>query len=329
MHFNAKDIQHPERLINQLFETVPKMLADHPERTGRVSELLDQLFGNVNAINVFRAGKGAYDKAAQSGFVSEEDLNRQVRARENLAELGNLWDSFVSHVTGSLALAVIELKNDIEHPLPQDAAHPVLAGIGRFTDWLGSKDIYNTKGIFGGANSLGHAAGDVIKQSVITGDRASQARRYFESQGWSAAQAAGMVDRLLKEDSTLNPDAVNPTSGARGIAQWLGSRVKDFKAQEGRDLVGSSFEQQLDFINYELTKGHEQKAGRLLQETKDRHEAEFTMRNAYERPDPADVTVHVTQHIVSNDPDQAGKASAQALQEQITAAMLNRIGVNP
>jgi hypothetical protein len=327
VRFSAGDIQHPEKLIAQLFETVPKMLAEHPEKTGRVSDLLDQLFGNVNSINVFRAGKGAYENAAQSGFVSEEDLNRQVRARENLAELGNTWDAFVGHVTASLAGAVIELKHDIENPLPEDKKYPVLSGIGRWVDWLGSKDIYglgSDSSVFGATRQVGGA----IAESVKNGDRATEARRYFESQGWSPAQAAGMVDRLMKE-SNVNPDAVNPTSGARGIAQWLGSRVKDFKEHAGADLAGSSFEQQLDFVNYELTKGHEQKAGKLLKETQDRHAAELTMRNAYERPDPPAVTLNVTQHIVSSDPDQAGRASQQAIQEQITAAFLNRIGVNP
>jgi len=50
-----------------------------------------------------------------------------------------------------------------------------------------------------------------------------QGVKFFENKGLSEQQAIGIVSRLFAE-SGLNPNAVNPTSGAYGIAQWLGSR---------------------------------------------------------------------------------------------------------
>lgn len=50
---------------------------------------------------------------------------------------------------------------------------------------------------------------------------------YFQNKGLTFAQSAGVVGRMANESgggTRLNPAAVNPTSGAFGIAQWLGGR---------------------------------------------------------------------------------------------------------
>ena len=58
----------------------------------------------------------------------------------------------------------------------------------------------------------------------------AQAVNYFISQGWKDFQAAAIVGNLMQE-SNLKPTAVNPNSGAYGIAQWLGSRLTALKTQ--------------------------------------------------------------------------------------------------
>jgi len=101
--------------------------------------------------------------------------------------------------------------------------------------------------------------------------------------GWTPEQAAGITGSFTQE-SGLDPSARNPTSGAYGIGQWLGSRVADFKKFSGRDLVGSSLDQQLAFFNYEVTEGKEKRAGRLLKGTSTAEEAARVHSQAYERP---------------------------------------------
>ena len=44
---------------------------------------------------------------------------------------------------------------------------------------------------------------------------------FFMSKGLSSHHSAGIVGNLMGE-SGLNPEAINPTSKAFGIAQWLG-----------------------------------------------------------------------------------------------------------
>lgn len=72
--------------------------------------------------------------------------------------------------------------------------------------------------------------------------------RYFMSKGLTAYQAEGVTARLAKESggNWLNPNAVNPTSGAYGIAQWLGSR-KPAALQ-----AGGSLHRQLELVWHEL-----------------------------------------------------------------------------
>lgn len=64
-----------------------------------------------------------------------------------------------------------------------------------------------------------------------------EAIKFFVSKGLTPDQAAGVVARLARESggNWLNPNAVNPISGAYGIAQWTGGR-KGAALQTGGDL---------------------------------------------------------------------------------------------
>lgn len=111
--------------------------------------------------------------------------------------------------------------------------------------------------------------------------RQSQAMSYFMSQGWSRAQAAGIVGNLAQE-SNLDPNAVNPKSGAMGLAQWLGGRVNSFQQVMHESLKGSSFADQLKFINWEL--GHtERHAGLTLRKTSAPENATLAFGSLFER----------------------------------------------
>ena len=79
-----------------------------------------------------------------------------------------------------------------------------------------------------------------------------RAMEFFQSKGLNAHQAAGLVGNLIRE-SSLNPGAVNKTSGAYGIAQWLGSRKKSLFSKYGKN---PTFDQQLDFVWEELNSTH-------------------------------------------------------------------------
>src|SRR5581483_1703660 len=83
--------------------------------------------------------------------------------------------------------------------------------------------------------------------------RINEAMRFFESQGWSRAQAAGIVANLQAE-SGLNPGIQQHGGGpGYGLAQWEGPRQAAFQRRSGHNIHGSSFNEQLQFVQSELT----------------------------------------------------------------------------
>jgi len=56
---------------------------------------------------------------------------------------------------------------------------------------------------------------------------------YFINKGLNPIHAAGIVGNLLQE-SNLDPDAINPSSKAYGIAQWLGNRKTKLQQKYGK-----------------------------------------------------------------------------------------------
>jgi len=79
-----------------------------------------------------------------------------------------------------------------------------------------------------------------------------QARAYWESKGFSAVQARGMVAAMRSENDTLGANVRNPTSGAYGIGQWLGARQRALFAKYGPH---PTLQQQLDFMYSEMRGG--------------------------------------------------------------------------
>lgn len=78
-----------------------------------------------------------------------------------------------------------------------------------------------------------------------------EVQAYFQRQGWTKPQARGIAAGVIAE-SGGNHRAENPTSGAYGLGQWMRPRAANFERVMGRPLKGSSREDQLKFINWEL-----------------------------------------------------------------------------
>jgi hypothetical protein len=125
--------------------------------------------------------------------------------------------------------------------------------------------------------------------------------------GWTSEQAAGIAASFLQE-SNLDPSARNASSGAYGIGQWLGSRVSDFKAFAGRDLAGSSLDDQLRFFQHEVTAGKEKRAGDKLRAARTAEEAARIHSEAYERPGKEEANVERRQRLATQLAS-AGRAS--------------------
>ncbi|MBK3786771.1 hypothetical protein G3A43_42065 [Paraburkholderia aspalathi] len=101
--------------------------------------------------------------------------------------------------------------------------------------------------------------------------------------GWSKEQASGLAANLNIE-SGLRPNIVGDNGAAYGIGQWHADRQAEFRRVSGHDIRGSTLDEQLQFVNYELTRGREQAAGRVLRGATSAGEAGAIVSAKYERP---------------------------------------------
>lgn len=104
---------------------------------------------------------------------------------------------------------------------------------------------------------------------------AIKAYNFFLGKGYSPEQASGIVGVLQGESyARLDPTADQGDGGnAHGIAQWnrVGSpdRHAAFRKRYGKEILQGSFDEQLDFIGYELkTEGQSKQADKLIRSYK-------------------------------------------------------------
>jgi len=144
------------------------------------------------------------------------------------------------------------------------------------------------EGVQQGANALGwqnkasHIASGLDRKLGTDLPYAYQAYRYFKSKGWSGAQASGIVASLDAE-SGFQTDRLGDHGNAYGIAQWHKKRQDDFASQFGHSIRNSNFDEQLQFVQWELT--HTEKpAGDALKASPDAAAAGGNVSLFYERP---------------------------------------------
>lgn len=112
---------------------------------------------------------------------------------------------------------------------------------------------------------------------------AKEAVEFFVGKGWTAEQSAGIVGNLQAESgANLKTDAVGDGGLAYGIAQWHPDRQRKFERAFGKNIRGSSFKEQLAFVQWELD-NTETKAAGYLKRAKTAEEAAWAFDEYYER----------------------------------------------
>lgn len=106
---------------------------------------------------------------------------------------------------------------------------------------------------------------------------------FFRSKGWTEEQAMGIAANL-EQESGFRHDATGDGGNAYGIAQWHKDRQENFRKFSGKDIRESTPAEQLEFVNYEMTKGAEKSAGDRLRMTDTAYDAASTVSRYYERP---------------------------------------------
>jgi len=169
------------------------------------------------------------------------------------------------------------LGEEINKAIPENWSDKIGAGTAWLLEKLGIKDkvdeAIGLNGPTGAAKPSAPASG--TEQSTVA---------YFVSKGWTKEQAAGIVANLKQENSNFDPKKLGDNGQAVGIAQWHPDRQAAFKAQYGKELSQASLQEQLEFVNFELTKGSEAKAGDLLRASKNARQAGEIVSRYYERP---------------------------------------------
>ena len=130
-----------------------------------------------------------------------------------------------------------------------------------------------------------------------------EAQAFFESKGWTKEQAAGIVGNLVVE-SGLRTDAVGDGGKAYGIAQWHPDRQQNFKNYAGKDIRQSTFQEQLEFVNWELN-NTEKAAGNRLRGAVSAEDAAAIVDEHYERS----AGIHRQERIANSSAIMAGDFS--------------------
>jgi hypothetical protein len=138
--------------------------------------------------------------------------------------------------------------------------------------------------------------------------------------GFSDAQAAGIVGSLMQE-SGLNSTQVNAKSGAIGIAQWLGSRKKGFADRYGHGLEKSTFEEQVDYMLWEM-RNTEKHSGDLLRRASSPQIAAQIHAWEYERPGVAEANIGRRQSYAESLFASIGQGNAMAAANLPTSASM-------
>ena len=147
-------------------------------------------------------------------------------------------------------------------------------GLDKMTDAQKRAAVGNTKG--------SSPAPDIKNKSVAHPELAAKAMAYFQSQGWTKEQAAGITANLSAE-SGFDHQAVGDNGKAYGIGQWHPDRQANFKKWAGKDILNSSLDEQLAFVNHEL-RTSEKKAGDALKRAGAAADAGSIVSRQYERP---------------------------------------------
>lgn len=117
----------------------------------------------------------------------------------------------------------------------------------------------------------------------------SNAFKHNNNKPLSQTQAAAIIGNFYKE-SALDPKAINPSSGATGIAQWLGGRLENLKKfskeKSGNDSEESFYnlEMQLGFLKQELDSTEKKVLSDSDFLSNDIEKATLAFRKIFERP---------------------------------------------
>jgi hypothetical protein len=203
------------------------------------ASLLQQIGLPASTIYFLQQGKDSVDKLLKQYEANSKDAEKTAKQAEQLQQE-------MAELNTQLQKALLPVLNQIV---------PLLTEIVK---WLGGK-VGSATGGSGGGSDSGHVWGIPglfeVRRDANMGNgqhgAESQVYSFLRSKGLAPNQALGITGALYAE-SGLNPNAVNKSSGAYGISQWLGGRKRELMRRYGPH---PNLDQQLEFLWWELNGG--------------------------------------------------------------------------
>lgn len=233
---------------------------DSKYRRGKIEERYKEIDQNSDRINTLRARHQALSAPGMMGMgLSPEEVKRraaeQKQIEEEIATLEQRQKELIKAKNDALEEEDARRRRELKQV---DDSASIRSGMNL------------PSGSGGGASAMGAAKRD-------------EAMKFFMDKGWTREQAAGIVANIAAE-SGGNEGITGDNGAAYGLAQWHPDRQRAFEQKYGKSIKGSSFRDQLDFINYELTEGGEKSAGNLLKRATGAGQAAEYVTRYYERP---------------------------------------------
>lgn len=174
-------------------------------------------------------------------------------------------------------------------------------------DWNKSLPIFNK-------DTSSSSSGAISDKDVV---------KFWMDKGYSGSAAVGLMEAMRGENSKFDPNqAENGGGSGYGLYQWGKHRQDTFKKVMGRDMIGSSAQDQLEFANWELN-NTEVSAGEHLKSAGSSWNAASIATKEYLRP--ADLEGQAAQRAASAERYSANNPITQNNTYNITGSDANAI----
>lgn len=261
--FREAATQH-NRNLSGIIKDVFSSVAGQRKELSQTNDSIEEAFSGIQ--QGFRENSRATDSL---GASMEKVLSVQYKTLSELSQMNRNFNTLIYNTSGGV---LSNIFGGVFGKSWFDNLGTALKAIGLGTA-LGAPFLADRVG--GGGGNLGPGMGQ--------SGSSSEAMSFFQSKGWSKEQAAGIVGNLQAESGkNLRTNAVGDSGQAYGIAQWHPDRQRKFEEVMHVPIRQSSFQQQLEFVNWELN-NTESQAGRIIKSAQSAEQAASLMDQYYER----------------------------------------------
>ncbi len=288
--------------IQKIIDWMAEWISQHREMIAlRLKHYFDEVANAVSRVVKWLQG-GGWDKITSKLHSIVDTLGGwKSVAAEAVIAVGALYAAPVLLGLASFALQVMAISKAFDAMKVSAEAANGAAGVSgkkgkggilgktaRVAGYLGIAGIV-ADGVQQGADALGwqnrsaRISAGIDRKLGTNLPYAYKAYKYFMSQGWSSAQAAGLVSNLDVESGFNFKDDTGDGGKAYGTAQWHAPRQAAFEKQFGHSIRNSTFDEQLQFAQWELTHTYKN-AGNSLRNTNNETDAARVVSAFYEQP---------------------------------------------